>query len=157
MQRLNAFLQDSTPLGLSRQSLIAAHKPIFFLDSLTALTVYYSAEATHLPFPPPKGSSLRRTIDGIRQQRQPTSALRLLMGGVDDIKPFLALLLEDPEVDEIGKVITPSYTDFIEKIKMRVWQFLESRKGRSWRLIGSLFTGTLKAACTWEKPRNTAS
>ena len=37
------------------------------------------------------------------------------MGGVDDIKPFLALLLEDPEVDEIGKVITPSYTDFIEK------------------------------------------
>lgn len=54
----------------------------------------------------------------------------MLRGGVDDIRPFLAALIEDPEVDEIGKVITPSFIDFIEKLRMQTWQYMESHQAK---------------------------
>lgn len=120
------LLQARSQHALSRAAFISAGAPIFLLDSFTELIVYYVVGfPRHLPFPPPPQSLLRRTITSLRQRRRPTPSLKMLRGGVDDGQPFLACLVEEPELDDYAtRVVTPGFADFLEDIRREVWSFM---------------------------------
>ena len=73
--------------SLSRAALVTAGAPIFLLDTFTNLILYYTAGyKPDIPFPPPHTSLLRRTMQGLKQQRQVTPQLKMLRGM--HAKPF---------------------------------------------------------------------
>ena len=117
--------------ALSRAALIAAGAPIFLLDCFTALVLYYAVGCPpQLQFPPPQSSQLRRTINSLRQKRWPTPSLTMLRGGIDTAQPFLDHLLEEPELDGNGKVVTPGLVEFLEQVKAEVWSYMANTHKR---------------------------
>lgn len=77
----SSLLQAYSRHSLSRAALLTAGAPIFLLDTYTSLILYYTAGyPPGMPFPPPPASSLRKTIQSIKQSRQITPPLKMLRG-----------------------------------------------------------------------------
>lgn len=123
---LLAFAQAKPAHALSREALITAGAPMFLLDSFSELFVYYVVGCPpHIPFPPPQQSVLRKRIAAARASRLPTPSLRLLRGGVDDVRPVLECLLEEPEPGHGGNAAAlPGLPEFLERLRGSVWDHM---------------------------------
>jgi hypothetical protein len=90
--------------------------------------VYYTADAPpHLPFPPPRSSLLRRTIDALRAARRITPRLRMIHAARDDAGPFLRHLLEEPERAADGRVTYLGMVQFLDDVQQEVWEDLKEQ------------------------------
>lgn len=125
------MLQANADHSLSRSTLIGAAAPIFLVDTFSALLLYYAVGyPPQIQFPPPQSSLLRKTLNAQRQNRKPTPALLMIRGGIDDVKPFLDCLIEEAELDERGRAMTPSFEEFLVQLKEQAWANLQQDPGR---------------------------
>ena len=112
--------------ALNRETLIAAGAPIFLVDSFFTLLLYYAVGyPPHIPFPPPQGSLLRKTMNAQKQNRKPMPALLMIRAGIDDVQPFLDMLIEEAETGEQGAQF-PSFEEFMGQLREQVWQQLKA-------------------------------
>ncbi len=112
--------------SLSRSTLIEAAAPIFLVDTFSALLLYYAVGCPpQISFPPPQNSLLRKTMNAQRQNRKPTPALHMIKGGIDNVQPFLDCLLEEAELDDLGRAVTPSFQEFLLQLKRQTWAQLQ--------------------------------
>eukprot|EP00898_Chlorokybus_atmophyticus_P008263 jgi/Chlat1/8438/Chrsp80S07919 len=118
--------------SLSRAALTTSNSPIFLLDAYTVLIVYYASTAPpDMPFPPPQQSLLRKTINGIKQERNVTPRLLMMRGGFDNVEPFERYLLEERDDSSgsgssVGTAAGQGFVLFLDQIARDVrWYLLE--------------------------------
>eukprot|EP00200_Dunaliella_tertiolecta_P008044 CAMPEP_0202381876 /NCGR_PEP_ID=MMETSP1127-20130417/39382_1 /ASSEMBLY_ACC=CAM_ASM_000462 /TAXON_ID=3047 /ORGANISM="Dunaliella tertiolecta, Strain CCMP1320" /LENGTH=964 /DNA_ID=CAMNT_0048980955 /DNA_START=356 /DNA_END=3245 /DNA_ORIENTATION=- len=71
--------------------------PIFLLDAYIVILVLYTSSCpSHIPYPPPQQSALRRSIGAIRQERKIAPMVRVVREGSEDAQLFFHLLLDEP-------------------------------------------------------------
>lgn len=91
--------------------------------------VYYVALCPpELPFPPPQQSALRMAVNQLRADRRLTPQLRMLRGGVDDVKPFHDCLIEEPDAGlaAAGAAAGQGFVLFLESVRAEVARVLQS-------------------------------
>ena len=86
-------------LPLSRSAMaFAGGAPLFILDAFHTIIVYHAPVAPgqeQQPMPPPLGTLLRAKVNELRDSRGITPRVLHLRGGVDDIAPLEAALLDE--------------------------------------------------------------
>jgi len=90
-------------LSLARAAMAATGAPIYLLDALKTVLVYYAAVppgAPQQPMPPPQKSALRAALNELRDSRALTPRVLFVQGGRDDASVLEALLLDDGGVAE---------------------------------------------------------
>ena len=99
-------------------------RTLFFSQVL----VYYVAGCPpELPFPPPQQSALRTAVNKLRADRRLTPQLRMLRGGVDDVKSFHDCLIEEPDAGlaAAGAAAGQGFALFLESVREAVMRSLE--------------------------------
>lgn len=60
-----------------------------------------------------------------RQNRRPTPTVQMIRGGVDDVQPFLDCLIEEAVLDERGRILLPSFEDFMLELREQAWLLIK--------------------------------
>ncbi|AQK93496.1 sec23/sec24 transport family protein [Zea mays] len=115
---------------LSHAALIMSESPIFLLDTFTNLIVYYSSTADpSVPFPPPHDCLLRKTINGLKQDRCITPKLTFIHGGKDDSTLFESYLIEEQDVDGSGLTTGSGFVAFRESVRNVAGEIIQEEIG----------------------------
>ena len=113
--------------SLSRAALTTSGAPIFLVDALTRVVVYYApaqpgSPQASLPFPPPQRSKLRAAVNAIREERGVTPRVTYVRGGgLDDHAPFDELLLEEHDVEGCDG---NGFVGFLQQVETQARTFL---------------------------------
>lgn len=112
--------------SLSRAALTMSGAPIFLLDALTVVVVFYApaqpgSPQADLPFPPPQRSKLRAAVNAIREERGVTPRVVYVRGGADDPSPFDELLLEEHDVEGCDGM---GFVGFLQQVEVQARQFM---------------------------------
>jgi len=108
---------SSQGLPLSKASIIASGCKLFLVDAFTVLCVYLCTNDNTeepVPFPPPKNSLIRKTINTLKADRHVTPQIIMARPGTPEEAVFFAMLIEEGGVD--GQ----SYADFLSVITKEV-------------------------------------
>jgi len=113
--------------SLSRAALTTSGAPIFLLDALTAVVVFYApaqpgSPQHQLPFPPPQRSKLRAAVNAIREERAVTPRVVYVRGGADDPAPFDDFLLEEHDVEGCDGM---GFVGFLQQVEVQARQFMQ--------------------------------
>ena len=90
--------------------------------------MYYVAGCpVDLPFPPPQQSALRVAVNKLRADRRLTPQLRMLRGGVDDVRSFHDCLIEEPDsgLAAAGAAAGQGFALFLESVRAEVVRCLQ--------------------------------
>ncbi len=79
------------------------------------VVVWLQGGESEIPFPPPKSSSIRTTIDGLKQERPVAPKILMAKAGSPQELQFMQLLIEEGS-SETGQ----SYPQFINSITEQV-------------------------------------
>lgn len=83
--------------SLSVAAVAGTEAPIFLLDALTAVLVYYKhSSPPDLPFPPPPNSLLRSTVNELRQNRRMAPKYRAVRQDEEGAQLFEGHLIDEP-------------------------------------------------------------
>lgn len=112
--------------SLSRAALTTSGAPIFLVDALTAVVVFYApaapgSAAAGLPFPPPQRSRVRAAVNAIREERGVTPRVVYVRGGIEDSRVFDDLLLEEYDVEGCDGV---GFVGFLQQVEVQARQFM---------------------------------
>lgn len=103
-------------LPLCKSSVLTSGCRLFLLDGFTSIYVYYlgGGNEGELPFPPPKGSLIRKTVDLWKQERHITPRVVMAKAGGPEEYLFQRMLIEE------GVEGAQSFQDFINVITHEV-------------------------------------
>mgnify|MGYP001066399640 CR=1 FL=1 len=103
-------------LPLAKSSVLSSGCRLFLLDAFTSIYVYYlgGGPEGEIPFPPPKGSLIRKTIDLWKQERHITPKVVMTKAGGQEEYLFLKMLIEE------GVDGGQSFQDFINVVTREV-------------------------------------
>lgn len=118
--------------SLSREALLTCGAPIFVLDCIIALVVFYSSTAPpDLPYPPPQKSALREALNELKRYIPLTPRTYFIRGGREDCQPFEKFLIEEMSTEHAHDASTShptaGYLAFLDAIAQDVRAYLRSK------------------------------